>query len=67
MRLRVRELNGSSVVRSTVTTGTADGSWHRLALTTAAATGETRLSVEVVASLAKGSTAFADDVSLIRN
>jgi hypothetical protein len=67
VRLRVRELNGSSVVRSTVTTGTADGSWHRLALTTAAATGGTRLSVEVVASLAKGSTAYADDVSLIRN
>ena len=28
---------------------------------------DTRLSVEVVASLAKGSSAYADDVSLIRN
>ena len=67
VRLRVRELNGSNVVRSSVTTATADGSWHQLAVATTAASGGTRLSVEVVASLAKGSSAYADDVSLIRN
>ena len=37
--LRVRELNGSSVVRSTVTTGTGDGGWHQLVVSTAAASG----------------------------
>jgi Carbohydrate binding domain len=67
VRLRVRELNGSTVVRSSVTTAIADGSWHQLAVATTAASGGTRLSVEVVASLARGSSAYTDDVSLIRN
>ena len=66
MSLRVRELNGSSVVRSTVTTGTGDGSWHQLVVTTAAASGGTRLSVEVMVSLTKASKAHVDDVSLER-
>jgi hypothetical protein len=64
--LRVRELNGSSVVRSTVTAGAGDGSWRQLVVTTTAASGGTRLSVEVVVSLTKGSTARVDDVSLQR-
>jgi Carbohydrate binding domain len=64
VRLRVRELNGASVVRSSVATMTADGSWRRLIMTTAARTGGTRLSLEIIASLAKGSKAPVDDVSL---
>jgi hypothetical protein len=66
VRLRVRELSGSSVVRSSVKTATADGGWDQLVVTTAAASGGSRLSVEVVASLARGAQARVDDVWLQR-
>jgi hypothetical protein len=41
--------------------------WQQLVLSTAASAGGTSLSVEVVVSLAKGSTANVDDVSLKRS
>ena len=62
--LRLRELNGSSLVRSSVVTLTGDGTWRQLALTSAPASGGTSLSLEVVVSLAGGTSANVDDVSL---
>ena len=67
VRLRVRELAGSSVVRTNLVSATANGGWQQLVLSTAASAGGTSLSVEVVVSLAKGSTANVDDVSLKRS
>jgi hypothetical protein len=66
--LRVRELSGSTVVRSSVVSVTASGGWQQLAVTTAPTGAGHALSVEiVVASLAAGSKAQVDDVSLKRN
>jgi hypothetical protein len=67
VRLRVRELRGSSLVRSAVTTVTGDGGWRQLVVTSAATAGGTTLSVEVIVSLARGSRAQVDDVSLRRS
>jgi hypothetical protein len=66
IRLRVREVRGSTVVRTNVVTATATGDWQQLAVTTAAAAGNTSLSVEVVVSLVKNATAHVDDLSLKR-
>ncbi len=66
VRLRVRELRGSTVVRTKVFTATGAGSWQRLALTTAATAGGTSLSVEIVVSLQRNASAHVDDVSLRR-
>jgi hypothetical protein len=65
--LRVRELSGSTLVRSTVVTVAGEGSWRQLAVMTAAASGGTTLSVEIVVSLTKGSKAQVDDVSVRRS
>lgn len=65
--LRVRELRGTSTVRSASLKLAASGAWQRLAVTTKAASGGTSLSVEVVASLVKGTSAYVDDVSLKRS
>jgi hypothetical protein len=65
--LRLRERNGASVVRSTVATATGDGSWRQLTVKSAATTGGTSLSVEIVASLTTKLKARVDDVSLKRN
>ena len=65
--LRIRELNGGSVVRSTTATATVDGSWRQLTLKSTAAAGATALSVEIVVSLSRGSQAYVDDVSLQRS
>ena len=67
VRLRLRELSGSTVVRATVTTVTGSGAWQQLLLTSAPTSGGTRLSVEALASLAKGAKAHVDDASLRRN
>ena len=64
VRLRVRELSGSSVVRATVANATGDGMWRQLLVTSAPTSGGTRLSVDVLVSLPKGSKAQVDDVSL---
>ena len=63
--LRLRELSGSTVVRSTFATTTGNGAWQQL-VTSAATTGGTSLSVEIIASLTKGPKAHVDDVSLKR-
>jgi hypothetical protein len=67
LKLRLRELNGGSVVHSALATVNGDGGWHKLALTTAPAAGGTALSVELLASLTPGSAAQVDDVSLKRS
>ena len=64
---RLRELSGGSFVRSSVVTATGDGTWRQLTLTSSPASGGTSLSVEVVVSLAAGSNAYVDDVSLKKN
>ena len=66
VRLRVRELSGSTVVRATVTTVTGSGAWQQLLVTSAPTSGGTRLSLEVLASLARGTKAHIDDTSLRR-
>ena len=66
LTLRVRERLGGSVVRSNASQVTANGSWQLLALTTAPTADGSSLGVEVVASLARGSKAHVDDVSLHR-
>jgi Carbohydrate binding domain len=65
--LRLRELNGGTVVRTTVATVTGNGAWLQLVATCPATAGGTSLSVELVASLTAGSKAYVDDVSLRRN
>ncbi|TML70843.1 MAG: hypothetical protein E6G14_04265 [Actinobacteria bacterium] len=67
LTLRLRELSGGTLVRTSLVTLTATGSWQQLAVTSAATAGSTSLSVEVVASLVAGSKAYADDVSLTRS
>jgi hypothetical protein len=65
--LRLRELSGSTTVRTSTATATGDGTWRRLAATAAPTSGGTSLSLELVVSLARGSTAQVDDLSLTRN
>ncbi len=65
--LRLRELSGGTLVRTSLVTFTANGGWQQLAVTSAATAGSTSLSVEVVASLVAGSKAYVDDVSLTRS
>jgi hypothetical protein len=60
--LRVRELGRTSVVA----TITGDGSWRQLVVTTPPTAGSA-LGVEIVVSLARGSRAQVDDVSLRRS
>lgn len=62
--LRLRELSGGSLVRSSVVTVTGDGGWHQLTVTSAATSGGTSLSLELVVSLAAGTNGYVDDVSL---
>jgi hypothetical protein len=64
MRLRVREYRGGTLVRTSSVTAAGDGTWRQLVLTTAAAAGGTSLSLDVLVSLARGTTAQVDDVSL---
>jgi hypothetical protein len=64
--LRLRELTGATVVRTSSATLAATGSWQQLSKTSTAATGGTSLSIEVVVSLAGGTKANIDDVSLTR-
>lgn len=66
VRLRLSELNGGTVVRTSTATTTGDGSWRQLAVTSAPTTAGHTLGVEILVSLAKGSTANVDDVSLKR-
>jgi hypothetical protein len=65
--LRVREYGGGTLLRTSTVTTTADGAWRQLGLTSAAAAGGTSLSLEVLVSLAKGTTAHVDDLSLKQN
>ena len=67
VKLRLRELNAGSVVRSRVVTVTGDGGWRQLVVTSATTAGGTSLSVEILASLTTSSKAQVDDVSLKRN
>jgi hypothetical protein len=62
--VRVREYRGGTLVRTSSVTATGDGTWRQLVLTTAAAAGGTSLSLDVLVSLVKGTTAQVDDVSL---
>ncbi len=62
--LRLRELSGATVIRSSVVTLTGDGTWRQLTVPSGAASGGTSLSVEIVASLVAGTKAQVDDVSL---
>jgi hypothetical protein len=64
--VRLRELRSGALVRSTVATLTADGGWKQLSVTSRATAGGTSLSLEVVVSLARGTHAQVDDVSLKR-
>ena len=64
MTLRLRERSGSTIVRTTVVTGTGTGAWSQLAVTGPPASGGTSISVEVVVSLARATTAQVDDLSL---
>jgi hypothetical protein len=66
IRLRLRELNGGSLVRSRIVTVTGDGAWRQVVVSSAAASGGSALSVEILVSLARGSKAWVDDVSLRR-
>jgi hypothetical protein len=65
--LRPRERRNSTIVRTSQVTTTGTGAWQQLVLASAAAVGGTSLSLEVVVSLAAGSTAQVDDVSLRRS
>jgi hypothetical protein len=67
VRLRLRELSGSSVLRSRTATVTGNGAWQRLAVTSAATSGGTSLSVEVLVSLTTALRADVDDVTLTRS
>ena len=62
--LRLRELSGATVIRSSVVTLIGDGTWRQLTVPSGAASGGTSLSVEIVASLVAGTKAQVDDVSL---
>jgi hypothetical protein len=65
--LRVRERNGGgAILRSTLASATASGGWQQLALTATATAGGSALGIEVLASLARGSKAQVDDLSLQR-
>jgi hypothetical protein len=66
IKLRLRELRGSTVVRTKVVTVTGTGAWRQVSVASTAA-GGTSLSVEVRVSLAPGAKAYVDDVSLRRN
>jgi len=50
--------------RRTDATLAGDGTWKQLGLPTPAAAGGTTMSVEVLVSLASGTSAYVDDVSL---
>ncbi|HEX5027764.1 MAG TPA: hypothetical protein VFV56_03030 [Gaiellaceae bacterium] len=65
--LRLRERRGSSAIRTSQATATGTGAWQRVSLTGAGAAGGTSLSLEVVVSLVRGTTAQLDDVSLARS
>jgi hypothetical protein len=67
VKLRLRELRRGSVVRSRVATITGTGAWRQLVVVSAPASGGTTLGLEVLVSLARGSKAHVDDVSLRRN
>jgi hypothetical protein len=67
VKLRIRELSGSSVVRSKTATVTGNGGWRQLAVTSARTSGGTSLSVEVIVSLTTASKADVDDVALTRS
>jgi len=64
--LRLTERSGSAVVRTSAATATGTGAWRQLVLTSAGASGGTSLSLEVVVSLVRGTTAQVDDLSLKR-
>ncbi len=62
--MRVRELRGTTVVRTSAVTAAGTGGWQQLTLTTAPASGGSSLSVEIVVSLTATTVADVDDVSL---
>jgi hypothetical protein len=64
--LRLRERSGATVVRTSVATATGTGAWQQVVLTSAAASGGTSQSLEVVVPLVRGTTAQVDDLSLKR-
>ena len=66
VRLRIRELKGATTVRSRTASLIGDGSWRQLAVTSAATSGGTSLSVEILVSLTSTLKADIDDVTLIQ-
>ena len=67
VRLRLREWSGGSVLRTSTATASGAGSWRQVAVTSTPTAAGSSLSVEVVVSLAKGTSAQVDDVSLKHN
>jgi hypothetical protein len=65
--LRLRERRNSTTVRTSQLTATGTGARQQLTLVSAAASGGTSLSLELVVSLAAGTSAQVDDVSLRRS
>ena len=65
--LRLRERRNSTTVRTSQVTATGTGAWQQLTLASAASSGGTSLSLELVVSLVAGTTAQVDDVSLQRS
>jgi hypothetical protein len=66
VRLRLRELSAGAVVRTSSASATADGTWRQLVVTGAPTSGGSALSIDVLVSLVRGTTAQVDDVSLTR-
>ena len=66
-KLRIRELKGTTVVRSRSIAVTGDGTWRQLRLSSAPAAGGTSVSVQVIASLTTTAKALVDDLSLKRS
>lgn len=64
VKLSLRELRGSTLVRTKVVTVTGTGAWRQVSVTRPAATGGTSLGVEVSVSLQRGTKAYVDDISL---
>jgi hypothetical protein len=67
VKLRLRELRGSTVVRTKVVTVTGTGTWRLVSVTRPAVAGGTSLGVEVGVMLLRGTKAYVDDVSLTQS
>ena len=68
MTLRLREgvQRLPTILRTAVATATGTGAWRQLVVTGSPASGGTSISVEVVVSLVRATTAQVDDLSLKR-